>query len=104
MEWFFHIYLTLIYPIDSTGGLGARVMGQDRGVRAMGTNKKEKPEPVEIPLVTVIFYIARVLPHTMKLRCYCSLTALSAASNPTLEWVPSQKGFFTDAPQRQRAT
>src|SRR3954453_8920650 len=28
-------------------------------------------------------------------------TASAAAWNPIFEWVPSQKGFFVDAPQRQ---
>src|SRR3954470_19195918 len=28
-------------------------------------------------------------------------TACAAAWNPIFEWVPSQKGFFVDAPQRQ---
>src|SRR5947209_52978 len=31
-------------------------------------------------------------------------TAASAAWKPILEWVPSQNGLFTDAPQRHRAT
>jgi hypothetical protein len=31
-------------------------------------------------------------------------TARSAAWKPTFEWLPSQKGFFVDAPQRQGAT
>jgi hypothetical protein len=31
------------------------------------------------------------------------LTASSAAANPTFEWVPSQKGFVVDAPQRHNA-
>jgi hypothetical protein len=30
-------------------------------------------------------------------------TACSAAWNPTFEWVPSQNGFFVEAPQRQSA-
>src|SRR5438067_4334424 len=30
-------------------------------------------------------------------------TAFSAALNPILEWVPSQKGLVVDAPHRQRA-
>jgi hypothetical protein len=28
-------------------------------------------------------------------------TAWAAARNPIFEWVPSQKGFFVEAPQRQ---
>ena len=30
-----------------------------------------------------------------------SFRASSAPLNPTFEWVPSQNGLFTDAPQRQ---
>src|SRR4051794_33217257 len=31
-------------------------------------------------------------------------TACAAAWKPIFEWVPSQNGFFVDAPQRQRTT
>jgi hypothetical protein len=35
---------------------------------------------------------------------WLSGTACSAAAKPILEWVPSQKGFLVDAPQRHKDT